>query len=214
MLAALLSAGCNRELTLEPVSAPKGWAPYNSADPHVLLRDLGVEYRERKDAVITTYAAPNGDQLRIVTFKSQIPMQSLLVRMGNERGLHAQRHTIKGQFTVDVLGARDALHVGFQIAPEPNDNPDAVDRSQMMIASCIPASGRVPTMYDDDPCVRAVQKSIKSLESDSDDWWIYSYAIGIIFAALILGRWLQLGRRLLPPKGPSGLPPARARRVK
>jgi hypothetical protein len=134
------------------------------------------------------------------------------VRLGGERGLHSQRHTIKGQFTVDTLGARNGLHVGFQIAPEPSDNPEAIERSQMMIATCMPANAAVPTMYDSDPCVRAVHKSIDALKSDSDDWWIYSYAIGIVFAVLILGRWLQLGRRLLPPKGPSGLPEARVRK--
>ena len=59
--------------------------------------------------------------------------------------------------------------------------------------------------------MRAIHKSIDAVRSDSDDWWIYSYVIGLIFAALVIGRWLQLGRRLLPPKGPSGLPVARVR---
>jgi hypothetical protein len=208
----LLLIGCNRELSFEPIREPKGWSKTTSRDADAFLLEIGVEYRERKNASIVTYKSPAGDHLLVVTFESQIPMQSLLVRLGGERGLHSQRHTIKGQFTVDTLGARNGLHVGFQIAPEPSDNPEAIERSQMMIATCMPANAAVPTMYDSDPCVRAVHKSIDALKSDSDDWWIYSYAIGIVFAVLILGHWLQLGRRLLPPKGPSGLPEARVRK--
>ena len=211
LLALVVLFGCNRELSLEPVRAPKGWSKVESVDPHVVLRDLGVEYRERKDAAIVTYASPDGDQLRVITLRSQVPLRSLLARLANER-IWPTPHTKAGQFTVEVLGSRAALHVGFEIAPEPSDNPDAIVRSEIMIASCTPARNPVPAMEDADPCVRAIHKSIDSVRSDSDDWWIYSYVIGLIFAALVIGRWLQLGRRLLPPKGPSGLPTARVRK--
>jgi hypothetical protein len=211
LLLALLLIGCNRELSLEPVRAPKGWTEVASADPHVALRELGIEYRERKDAAIVSYASPTGDQLRVITVRSQVPLRSLLARLANVRGLGPSPHTQTGQFTVETIASHAALHVGFEIAPEPNDNPDAVERSQLMIASCTPARDRVPSMYDKDPCVRAIHASIDAVRSDSDDWWVYSYIAGLIFAALVIGRWLQLGRRLLPPKGPSGLPVARVR---
>ncbi len=220
LVIALLVAGCNRELSFEPIRAPKGWTTVTSADPHVLLRDAGIEYRERKDATITTYASPNGDQLRVITVRSGVPMRSLLARLANERGLWPAPHTDHGQFSVETIGARDALHVGFAISPEPSDDPDKVDRAELMIASCIPSRSyvpapfRVPTMYDDDPCVRAIHASITATKSDSDNWWVYTYVAGLIFAALVIGRWLQLGRRLLPNRGPSGLPSARARKIR
>ena len=208
---ALLVVGCNRELSLEPVRAPKGWAKVESADPHVILRDLGVEYRERKDATIVTYASPTGDRLRVITVRSRFSVGSLLARLANERGVWAQPHTKAGQLTVETINDRASLHVGFEIAPEPSNDPDKIDRAALMIASCTPARDPAPTMYDKNPCVRAIHNSIDALRSDSDDWWVYSYVIGLIFAALVIGRWLQLGRRLLPPKGPSGLPVARVR---
>ena len=211
LLLALVLVGCNRELSLEPVQPPKAWTKTISADPHVVLRDLGVEYRERKDAAITTYKSPAGDQLRVITVRSQVSVHSLLARLANERGVWPKPHTKAGAFTVETIRSLGQLHVGFEIAPEPSDNPDAVDRAQIMIATCTPAHAVVPAMTDNDPCVRAIHKSIDAVKSSSDNWWVYSYIIGLIFAALVLGRWLQLGRRLLPPKGPSGLPVARVR---
>jgi hypothetical protein len=203
LVLALLVA-CSRGPSLGGVDAPNGWK--RVASDELLLNELGVEYRERKTAHVDTFEGPGGEQLRVIRLDSRYSAMHLLSRLTNRLG--AYRIDTVGDLTIDALDTDNGHHVGFEIQAPPSDDPDKVTRGQIMLASCTAPLG---PPQKKDPCMQAVAGTIAELRDEADGSWIYWYVAALAFASIIIGRQLLIGRRLLPPKGPGGLPVARVR---
>jgi hypothetical protein len=208
VLALIALLGCNRETQLGTVTPPDAWTRVEDADRDPALAKLYLDYRERKTLSIFIYEGPTGERLRVISWRSEFPTTSLLARLTGFRGRGAHRLDTMGDLAIDELVLDDSYHVGLQIQPEASDDPDKVTRTSTLLASCIGAASATDVKS---PCRRAIARTIAAAKDDADGSWMYWYIAGLVFAALVIGRRLQIGRRLLPPKGPSGLPTARVR---
>jgi hypothetical protein len=216
-LIAITTFGCYHEPSLDVVDAPQGWTRLTetAAGHAAAIEVLRLEYRERKTLAIETYESPaTGDRLQVIRLRSQHAAPTLLARLAQHRGPGVYRQDTIGQLSIDFLDTPQAHHVGLGVEPEPSDDPDKVARGSILLASCIagPNATRAPTAVDTHhPCIRAVAAAIDEVKDEADGSWMYWYIAGLVFASLVIGRRLLLGRRLLPPKSPSGLPVARVR---
>lgn len=205
MLIAL--SGCNRETELAKIHPPKGWVETTAGNSETIA-NLYLDYRERKTLEIHTYVAPTGERLRTITLTSELPPQSLLGRLTKYR--RPNKTETFGDLVIDSLDADDERHVGVQVAQPPSDDPDRVVRSRTLLASCLAAPAQ--TIAAQGPCMRAIGDSVATAKDDADGSWMYWYIGGLAFAALVIGRRLQIGRRLLPPRPTGRLPEAKLRR--
>ena len=203
----VLLFGCNRQTELGTVAPPKGWTVSTTTSHASVIDDLRLDYKERQSMTITTATSPSGQQeLRVIKLRSQDPTFSLLARIAGYRGPGARRIDTVGDLSIDELDTDDGYHIALQIVPPASDNPDQVTRTPTLLASC------TGSIAERDPCRKAIAKAVDAAKDDADGSWLYWYIGGLAFAALVIGRRLQIGRRLLPPKGPSGLPNARVRK--
>jgi hypothetical protein len=207
MLIALAAvSGCNRETQLAKIQPPQGWTETTEGNSEAVA-DLFLDYRERRTLEIHTYVSPTGERLRAITLKSEFEPQSLLGRITNYR--RANKTETFGDLVIDSIDAEDERHVGIQVPQPPSTDPDKVVRSATLLASCLAAPGQQVAAKG--PCMRAITNSVAVMKDAADGSWMYWYIGGLAFAALVIGRRLQIGRRLLPPKGPGGLPKAKVR---
>jgi hypothetical protein len=206
LLALAVAPACNRETQLAKVHPPKGWSETTAGNSEALA-DLYLDYRERKTLEIHTYVSPTGERLRTITLKSEFAPQALLGRLTKYR--RANKTETFGDLVLDSIDADDERHVGIQVSQPPSEDPDKVVRSATLLASCLAVPAEQVAAKG--PCMQAIRRSVAVMKDDADGSWMYWYIAGLGFAALVIGRRLQIGRRLLPPKGPGGLPKARVR---
>ena len=205
ILAAL--AACNRETQLGTVEPPEGWTRVDNAERDPAIANLYLDYRERKTLTVDTFASSKGERLRVIKLRTEFPTTSLLARLSGYRGPGARRLDTIGDLGIDELALDQTYHLALQIQAPPSDDPNKVTRTSTLIASCLGPLSPIA----ESPCRRAIARTVDAAKDDADGSWLYWYIAGLVFAALVIGRRLQIGRRLLPPKGPSGLPTARVR---
>jgi hypothetical protein len=202
-----LSAACNRETQLAKIQPPNGWIEITEGNAQAVA-NLGLDYRERKTLEIHTYVSPTGERLRAITLASELAPQSLLGRLTKYR--RANKTETFGDLVIDSIDADDERHVGIQVPKPPSTDPDKVVRSSTLLASCLAAPTK--EVAPKGPCMHAIDDSLAVAKDDADGSWMYWYIAGLAFAALVIGRRLQIGRRLLPPRPTGRLPEAKLRR--
>jgi hypothetical protein len=209
LIALAAGTGCNRETQLAKIQPPQGWTETTEGNAEAVAA-LYLDYRERRTLEIHTYVSPTGERLRAITLKSEFAPQSLLGRLTKYR--RANKTETFGDLVIDSIDADDERHVGIQVPQPPGEDPDKVVRSSTLLASCLAAPA--PTQEEvaaKGPCMHAITNSVAVMKDAAGGSWMYWYIGGLAFAALVIGRRLQLGRRLLPPKGPGSLPEAKVR---
>ncbi|HLL21911.1 MAG TPA: hypothetical protein VK427_07260, partial [Kofleriaceae bacterium] len=153
---------------------------------------------------VTTYApVGGGERLRVIELRSQAE-PGMLLRRSVRGGWDVRRTHAIGDLVVDELASSAGYHVGLGIR-DATDNPDAVVRTPVLIASCLG-----PTTPKS-ACRRSLARAVDAATDEADGSWLYTYFALLGFATLVIGRRLQIPRRLLPPKPSGRLPVARLR---